>query len=179
MVNHNQVLHRTFRLPNIFSTVFVISSMSGAKAWNYCSYVNDYLSHNCFWIFQALCWSQNGRLESLLYYEELFSNFALKVAINAHDWQEFQKIWRWIKYCWTFDEILQMFGLPSVIECSGLWLIGAFRFVTGYFNCQCSSAFCLSLTYCLLLFRITLWPSAGKELSPWLFTCAVFILVPS
>ena len=24
------------------------------------------------------------------------------------------------------------------------------------------------------LFRIALWPSVGKELSPWLFTCAVF-----
>ena len=23
----------------------------------------------------------------------------------------------------------------------------------------------------LILFRIALWPSAGKELSPWLFTC--------
>ena len=22
-----------------------------------------------------------------------------------------------------------------------------------------------------------MWPSAGKELSPWLFTCAIFILV--
>ena len=29
------------------------------------------------------------------------------------------------------------------------------------------------------LFRIALWPSVGKEFSPWLFTCAVFILVPS
>ena len=27
------------------------------------------------------------------------------------------------------------------------------------------------------LFRIALWPSVGKELSPWLFACAVFILV--
>ena len=27
--------------------------------------------------------------------------------------------------------------------------------------------------------RIALWPSVGKELSPWLFTCAVFILVLS
>ena len=26
------------------------------------------------------------------------------------------------------------------------------------------------------LFRIALWPSVGKELSLWLFTCAVFIL---
>ena len=25
-----------------------------------------------------------------------------------------------------------------------------------------------------LFFRIALWPSVGKELSPWLFTCAVF-----
>ena len=24
------------------------------------------------------------------------------------------------------------------------------------------------------LYRIALWPSVGKELSPWLFTCAVF-----
>ena len=29
------------------------------------------------------------------------------------------------------------------------------------------------------LFRIALWPSVGKELSPWLFICVVFILVPS
>ena len=26
------------------------------------------------------------------------------------------------------------------------------------------------------LFRIALWPSVGKELSPWLFTCADFVL---
>ena len=30
----------------------------------------------------------------------------------------------------------------------------------------------------LNLFRIALWPSVLKELSPWLFLCAVFILVP-
>ena len=29
------------------------------------------------------------------------------------------------------------------------------------------------------LFRIALWPSVGKELSPWLFTCAVFMLPTS
>ena len=29
------------------------------------------------------------------------------------------------------------------------------------------------------LFRIALWPSVGNELSPKLFTCAIFILVPS
>ena len=29
------------------------------------------------------------------------------------------------------------------------------------------------------LFRIALWPSVRKELSRWLVTCAVFILVPS
>ena len=29
------------------------------------------------------------------------------------------------------------------------------------------------------LFRIALWPSVGKELSPWLFSCAIFVLVPS
>ena len=28
------------------------------------------------------------------------------------------------------------------------------------------------------LFRIALWPSVGNELSLWLFTCAVFMLVP-
>ena len=35
---------------------------------------------------------------------------------------------------------------------------------------------CLSFYFDLLfnLFRITLWPSVRKELSPWLFTCAVF-----
>ena len=37
--------------------------------------------------------------------------------------------------------------------------------------------FCLSLTYCSIY--LALWPSVGKELSPWPFTCAVFILVPS
>ena len=31
----------------------------------------------------------------------------------------------------------------------------------------------------LILFRIYLWSSAGKEPSPWLSTCVVFILVPS
>ena len=38
----------------------------------------------------------------------------------------------------------------------------------------------LSFVFDLLfnLFRIALWPSVGKELPPWLFTCAVFILVP-
>ena len=30
-----------------------------------------------------------------------------------------------------------------------------------------------------ILFRIALWPLFGKELSPWLFTCAVCILVSS
>ena len=30
-----------------------------------------------------------------------------------------------------------------------------------------------------ILFRIALWPSAGKELSLWLFICVVLILVPS
>ena len=29
------------------------------------------------------------------------------------------------------------------------------------------------------LLRIALWPSVAKELSPWLFTSAVFIFVPS
>ena len=34
--------------------------------------------------------------------------------------------------------------------------------------------FLLSLTL-FILFRIALWPSAWKELSPWFFTCVVFI----
>ena len=41
-------------------------------------------------------------------------------------------------------------------------------------NCQCSSAFCFVFDLLFNLFRITLWPSVGKELSPWHFTCAVF-----
>ena len=45
-----------------------------------------------------------------------------------------------------------------------------------YSNRQCSSAFCLSLAYCSIYLGK---PSVGKVLSPWLFTCAVFILVPS
>ena len=36
---------------------------------------------------------------------------------------------------------------------------------------------CLDLLF--NLFRIALWPSVGKELSPSLFTCTVFILVSS
>ena len=42
-----------------------------------------------------------------------------------------------------------------------------------YSNCQCSSAFCSSMTFLLILVRIALWPSAGKELSSWLSVCAV------
>ena len=40
---------------------------------------------------------------------------------------------------------------------------------------------CLSFYFDLLynLLRIALWPYVGKELSPWHFTCAVFILLPS
>ena len=30
--------------------------------------------------------------------------------------------------------------------------------------------------FVLILFRITWWPSSGKEMSPWLSACAVFIL---
>ena len=40
-------------------------------------------------------------------------------------------------------------------------------------------SFLLLFDLLFILFRIALWPSAGKELSPWLFTCVVFILVPS
>ena len=29
------------------------------------------------------------------------------------------------------------------------------------------------------LFRMALWPSVERGLSPWLFTCAIFVLVPS
>ena len=36
-----------------------------------------------------------------------------------------------------------------------------------------------SLPFELLVFRIAVFPSVGKELLPWLFTCAVFILMPS
>ena len=47
----------------------------------------------------------------------------------------------------------------------------------GYFNCQCLSALCLSL---LIVFRITWWSSAGKELSPWLSAPTVFLnFIPS
>ena len=38
---------------------------------------------------------------------------------------------------------------------------------------------CLFIYLLFILFRIALWPSAGKELSPWLFTCVVFILMSS
>ena len=36
-----------------------------------------------------------------------------------------------------------------------------------------------SVVLFLLVIRIALWPIVGKELFPWLFTCAVFILVQS
>ena len=35
--------------------------------------------------------------------------------------------------------------------------------------------FLLVFDLLFILFRIALWPSAGKELSPWLFTCVIFI----
>ena len=41
------------------------------------------------------------------------------------------------------------------------------------------STFCWSFDLLFILIRVALWPSAGKELSPWLFTCVVFISVPS
>ena len=50
--------------------------------------------------------------------------------------------------------------------------------VVVYSNCQCSSAFCLSLTYCSIYLADILVAICWKELSHWLFTCAVFILVP-
>ena len=38
--------------------------------------------------------------------------------------------------------------------------------------------FLLVLDLLFILFRIALWPSVGKELSPWLFTCVVLCFVP-
>ena len=38
-----------------------------------------------------------------------------------------------------------------------------------------SIRFLLVFDLLFTLFRIALWLSAGKELSPWLFTCVVFI----
>ena len=42
-----------------------------------------------------------------------------------------------------------------------------------YSNCQL-----LVFDLLFIFFRIALWPSAGKELSIWLFVCVVLILVP-
>ena len=39
--------------------------------------------------------------------------------------------------------------------------------------------FLLVFDLLFILFMIAVWLSAGKELSPWLFTCVVFILVPA
>ena len=39
--------------------------------------------------------------------------------------------------------------------------------------------FLLVFDLLIILFRIALWPSVGKELSLWLFICVVLILVPS
>ena len=65
-------------------------------------------------------------------------------------------------------------GLSSTIIYS--WPFQGDASVVIYSNRQCSSAFCLSLTYCSIYLGK---PSVGKVLTPWLFTCAVFILVPS
>ena len=67
----------------------------------------------------------------------------------------------------------------SVFVCYSMhyWPFQGDESVVVYSNCQCSSAFCLS-DLLFNLFR-TLWSSVGKKLPPWLFTCAVFILVPS
>ena len=43
-------------------------------------------------------------------------------------------------------------------------------------NCKNESLFSF-FDLLVNLFRIALWPSVGKELSTWLFTCAVFFLV--
>ena len=51
--------------------------------------------------------------------------------------------------------------------------------VVVYSNCQCSFIFLLVFDLLIILFRIALWPSAGKELSLWLSICIVLILVPS
>ena len=47
-----------------------------------------------------------------------------------------------------------------------------------YSNCRISSAR-LVFDLLFILFTIDLWPCAGKELSLWLFNCAVSILVRS
>ena len=49
--------------------------------------------------------------------------------------------------------------------------------VVVYSNCQCSFAL-LVFDLLFILFRIALWPSAGKEQPLWLFICVVLILVP-
>ena len=46
-------------------------------------------------------------------------------------------------------------------------------------SCQICYPLEIKILLLLLLFRIALWPIVGKELAPWLFACAVFILVPS
>ena len=46
-----------------------------------------------------------------------------------------------------------------------------------YSNCQCSSTFCLSMTFCPFYLELAWWPSAGKELlSSWLSALAILIL---
>ena len=46
-------------------------------------------------------------------------------------------------------------------------------FCYGYSNCQMFIRFLLVFDLLFILFMIALWPSAGKELSPWRFTYAV------
>ena len=68
-------------------------------------------------------------------------------------------------FCWFCHEAAQMLILSNVSSLS-FFLVGPTvpkQILDLQFN----------------LIRIALWPSVGKELSPWLFTCAVFILVPS
>ena len=57
--------------------------------------------------------------------------------------------------------------VPRRYFCYGLYLLSMFVRVLFVFDLLFS------------LFRIALWLSVGKELSPWLFTDAVFISVPS
>ena len=96
-----------------------------------------------------------------------------------HTWYITRQLWclmanttNWLLY----DEVAaakNRFKLPPPVIYYYYWPFQGDASVVVYSNCQYSSVMVvLDLLFNLL--RIALWPSVGKELSPWLFSCAVF-----
>ena len=118
----------------------------------------------------------------LVLFHQSVMNLDLYVGL-IHWWVEILHADRTTSMCiWTTAEprvrlLQRKTGLSrSVIY---YWPFQGDASVVIYSNCQCSSVFCLSLTYCLIFLGEASGQLLEKGLSPWLFACAVFILVQS